>query len=382
MKKIGFLLNPVAGMGGTVGLKGTDGEKYLLALERGATPVAEKRAEQFLTALVRKVGTADLLILACRDPMGYRVVKKTSFSLEILPVPGTKEGMTSSGDTVKACRMFEEKEASLVVFVGGDGTSVDILSSGIKLPVLGVPSGVKMYGGVFGFSPEASAEVVAEFIMKKSLKTSEGEIMDIDEEAYRSNWLSAKLIGYLKVPSVPSLIQGTKAASPSTDTEQENQGAIAKEVVERYFKQLKDYTEPIFIVGPGTTTKAIFELLGLKKTLLGVDVMLGKKVIVSDASEKKILDAMSNYPDREVKILLTPLGGMGMVLGRGNQQISPDVIRKAGGKKSLLIVATNSKIDALGQLRVDTHDPGLDKELKGYIRVIIDYNTEKMVKIS
>ncbi|MFW9995845.1 MAG: ATP-NAD kinase family protein [Candidatus Odinarchaeota archaeon] len=382
MKKIGLLINPIAGMGGSVGLKGTDGEKHLLALERGASPIAEIRTEQFLSILSHQLHSLDVQIITCKDPMGHGPVKKTGLPFEIIPIPRDQSIGTSSEDTVRACQLIEEKGACLLVFVGGDGTSVDVLSSGINIPVLGVPSGVKMFGGVFGLSPDASAEVVVKFLTVETPAISEGEVMDIDEDAYRENHLSARLIGYLKVPSVPSLMQSTKATSPSTDTEQENLTAIAEEIKERFSDHKKEEKDILVIAGPGTTTKRVFEHMNVDKTLLGVDVILGTEIIAKDASENQILDAISRFPDREIRILLTPLGGMGVLLGRGNQQISPAVLRKAGGKKSLIIIASLSKIATLEHLHVDTRDPDLDKELKGFIRVIVDYNVEKLVKIS
>ena len=259
----------------------------------------------------------------------------------------------------------------LLIFCGGDGTARDVLDAvDQEVPVLGVPTGVKMHSAVFAVNPRAAARVAMGFLSGE-LPVREAEVMDVDEEAFRAGRLSARLYGYMLVPYEPELVQGTKVASPATADEEENKLAIARQVVEEM--------EPgvIYVVGPGTTTKPILELLGLEKTLLGVDVICDGRLLAKDANEAQILRLVRG---RKAKIIVTPIGGQGFIFGRGNQQISPEVIR-AVGLDNIIVVATKSKLRGLRALRVDTGDPELDEALRGYMRVVADYGEEVVMRV-
>ena len=193
----------------------------------------------------------------------------------------------------------------------------------------------------------------------------------VDEEAFRRGLVSARLYGFMLVPYEPVLVQGAKLSTPSTEDELRNLAAIALYVIEGMEQDV------IYILGPGTTTRTIADLLDQKKTLLGVDLMLNKKIIAWDVNESQILKYISG---RKAKIVVTPIGGQGFIFGRGNQQISPKVIRKVG-LKNIIVIATKQKLSNLRCLHVDTGDELLDKELKGYIRVITDYREEHLVKV-
>jgi predicted polyphosphate/ATP-dependent NAD kinase len=235
--------------------------------------------------------------------------------------------------------------------------------------VLGVPTGVKMHSAVFAVTPQAAARVAVGYLWR-ALPLREAEVMDIDEQAFREGHLSAELYGYMLSPYEPHLIQGNKLESPTTENEVRNQAAIAVYIIE----QMKP--EVIYVIGPGTTTRTISDLLDQKKTLLGVDLFQNKKIIVSDANEKQILEAIK---EKTARIIVTPIGGQGFIFGRGNQQISDKVIRQVG-LDNIVVAATKSKLDRLNSLRVDTGDSELDKEFRARgVRIVTDYKiTQEM----
>ena len=342
-KTVGFIVNPVAGMGGAVGLKGTDGTGILTqAIALGAKPIAAQRAEIFLTELTAAKDSLKLIVGAA--DMGENEAEKCGFYCKVV---GAAKKETSSKDTQTVAKCVVEARVDLLVFCGGDGTARDILEVvDMKAPVLGVPTGVKMHSGLFAVSPQAAARVAVQYLWG-GLPLRETEVMDVDEEAFRQGHLSAELYGYMLSPFEPHLIQGNKMASPMTENEVENQAAIAVYVIEEM--QL----DTIYIVSPGTTTRTIGDLLDQKKTLLGVDLIQNKKIIAKDVNEKQILQAIKG---KAAKIIVTPIGGQGFIFGRGNQQISPKVIRQVG-LDNIVVIATKSKLDRLVSLRVDTRRP-------------------------
>ena len=372
--RLGLIVNPIAGMGGAVGLKGTDGAEVLRkALELGAKPVAPGRAKEFLRAFEPMRGKVELL--AGAGPMGEDEARECGYEPLAL---GERKAMftTTADDTRTVARRMAELGVDLLVFCGGDGTARDVLDAvDQEVPVLGVPTGVKMHSAVFAVNPRAAARVAMRFLSGE-LPAREAEVMDVDEEAFRQGRLSARLYGYVLTPYEPALVQSTKVASPITPDEEENKLAIARQVVEEL--------EPgvVYVVGPGTTTRPILELLGLEKTLLGVDVILAEgpgraRLLAKDANEATILGLIKG---RRAKIVVTPIGGQGFIFGRGNQQISPRVIR-AVGRENIIVVATKSKLAGLKSLRVDTGDPELDEELRGYMRVVADYGEEVVMRV-
>jgi predicted polyphosphate/ATP-dependent NAD kinase len=269
-------------------------------------------------------------------------------------------------------RKILDVRADLLVFCGGDGTARDVLKAvGTSLPALGVPTGVKMHSAVFALEPKITARVAMEFLWGE-LPLREAEVMDVDEEAFRDGRVSAKLYGYMLTPSEPYLVQGSKMASPMTESEMRNQAAIAIYVIE----SMKD--DVVYVIGPGTTTRTIGDLLDAEKTLLGVDLFLNRKLMAKDVNEEQILATIRG---RAAQIIVTPIGGQGFIFGRGNQQISPEVIRQVGWD-NVVVVATESKLGMLKSLRVDTGDPSLDDTLqRGRIKVITDYKMERAMRL-
>ncbi|MFW9925778.1 MAG: ATP-NAD kinase family protein, partial [Candidatus Thorarchaeota archaeon] len=287
------------------------------------------------------------------------------------------ENSTDATDTRECVLSLYEEGIRLLVFVGGDGTARDVLDSVSDyelddLLVLGVPSGVKMYSGIFVVHPADAAEVIR-LVHEGSAQTAEFEIMDADEKAIRKDRFIIRLYGYLKGPSVPARFQGAKQASPETLDEQEAQEAIAKYVTEQISN------EGSYILGPGTTVKTVTDVLGEKKTTLGVDVYHDGKMY-NDVNESTILELVKDFS--RAKILVSPIGHQGMLFGRGNQQISPRII-KLVGRDNIIVISTPSKLKGISGevLRVDTGDSEVDEMLRGYIRVVTDYNEMRLIKI-
>ena len=373
MLRLGFVVNPIAGMGGRVGLKGTDGDALEEAIARGAEPVSPRRAVEFLRRL-RSLGLEPSVeVVTCPGLMGEYETASAGFSAEVLPME--VKAKTTAEDTKAAVRLMAELAVDLLVFVGGDGTARDILDAMRKMdsiPVLGVPSGVKMYSGVFAASPSDAADVV-DAVIKRQADMMDFEVMDIDEDAFRRDRLSIRLYGFLRGPFVPMRLVGSKQATPETLEESENQLAIARFVVEEVDP------EGVYLLGPGTTVKKVADLLGVDKTVLGVDLYRGGSVL-KDVDERTILREIKGV--KKVWIVVSPIGRQGMLFGRGNQQISPNVI-KAVGKERIIVLATKGKIQNIegGVLRVDTGDPDVDEMLRGYLKVITDYREWRMMRV-
>jgi predicted polyphosphate/ATP-dependent NAD kinase len=366
-KKVGFIVNPIAGMGGAVGLKGTDGKEILeKAVTLGAKPVAPSRAETFLSALtpIKK----DIRLMVGAGLMGETEAKKQHFVYKVF---GKQKKDTQPEDTIVTAKSIAAEGVDILIFCGGDGTARDVLNGvDMQVPVLGVPTGVKMHSAVFAVDPKAAARIALKFLQNQ-LPLWEAEVMDIDEEAFRHGRVSARLHGYLLSPYEPRLIQGAKIASPMTESELRNQAAIAIYVTESMKPDV------VYVVSAGTTTRTIGDLLDEKKTLLGVDIFVNKRIVAKDVNEKQILEVIDDKP---AKIVVTPIGGQGFIFGRGNQQISPDVIRKVG-KDNIVVIATENKMKNLKSLKVDTGDTELDASFRGKIKVVTDYKVEQKVPI-
>jgi predicted polyphosphate/ATP-dependent NAD kinase len=368
VKTVGLIVNPVAGMGGAVGLKGTDGKIVLKeAISLGAKPIAPARAELFLSRLNYSKDKIKLLVGA--GSMGEYGAKNCGLAHIIL---GERKKETNAEDTIAISRMMADKKVDLLVFCGGDGTARDIQKTlGMTLPVLGVPTGVKMHSAVFAVNPQAAAYIVNKFLLGE-LPLKEVEIMDINERAFREDRLSAELYGYVLTPYEPHLVQGNKMTSLITKNELRNQAAIAIYIIENMKPDI------IYVIGPGTTTRTIGDLLDEKKSLLGVDLFYNKKITAYDVNEKQILEAIKG---KTAQIIVTPIGGQGFIFGRGNQQISPEVIRRIG-VSNIIVIATVGKLGSLMELRVDTGDPNLDATLRSRkIKVVTDYKIEYTMQI-
>ncbi len=364
---VGFLVNPIAGMGGSVGLKGTDGNLYEEALRRGAKPVSPGRALRFVRyAELLKVS---LNFLVAAGVMGCKYFEGSSLNFRCLGYP--RKSRTTPEDTKVVAREFQNMGVDLIVFVGGDGTARDVLSAvGMNVPLVGIPSGVKMYSGVFAASPE-SAALIVKTLEEGKLELTEAEVADVDEYSLSEGTL--RIRGFGKALTFKSnLIVPTKDFTSSEAPELE-------EIAEYFVNELmeEDY---VYLLGPGSTVKAITDLMGLPKTLLGFDALYRGELIALDLDEEGILELIRGYGRSRVYAVLTVIGRQGYLLGRGNQQLSPRVLRLLG-KERLIVLATPSKLRNIKYILVDTGDPKLDESFEGYIRVITGYREETVVKV-
>lgn len=364
-------MNPIAGMGGKVGLKGTDGVEILeKARELGAEPESPQRTKEALHLLFPQKNEIELITYPAE--MGENVAVECGFKPSVI---GTiHAGWTDATDTKRACQDLRAHGVDLLLFAGGDGTARDIYTA-IKetVVVLGIPTGVKMHSAVFACNPLRAGELCALFLQNKIKRIREAEVMDIDEDSVRRGILVAQLFGYLKIPYERRHIQRLKAGS--LPDEHVSQQAIAQDIIEN----MED--DCSYIIGPGTTTRAILERLGLDCTLLGVDLVRGKQLIGKDMNEKLLLEHIKDRKD--VKIIVTPIGGQGYLFGRGNQQISAEIIRRSG-RENIIVAATVEKMNSFKgrPLLVDTGDMGVDQMLKGYIKVVSGYRDRIVYKIA
>ncbi|WP_211311259.1 ATP-NAD kinase family protein [Halarchaeum salinum] len=373
MRTIGVVVNPIAGMGGRVGLKGTD-ERVAEARDRGAEARAPERATAALRALADVTNAAgvadatnaadgaDITLLTYGGEMGESEAREAGFTPTVVGHPEDAE--TTAADTRDAVRGFVERGVDLVLFVGGDGTATDVATTldeagvdeaGSNTPMLGVPAGVKVYSSVFARTPRDAGRIAATFE-----RTERREVNDIDEDAYREGEVRAALKAVATVPVAEALQSGKQRTTGSVETLAAGFAADAEAGV-------------TYLFGPGGTVGAIERELGIAGSPLGVDVWRDGDLLVRDGSEAELLDALG---ERNI-VVVSPIGGQGFVLGRGNQQLSPAVVRQC----DLSVVASPAKLAATGVLHVDTGDTELDADLRGWIGVRTGRHTSQLVRI-
>lgn len=418
---IGLLVNPVAGLGGRVALKGSDGtDVQARARELGAVPAATERAAAALAELAARLppGAPAPRLLTAAGAMGADAARAAGLAATCVHDPGP--GPTTAADTARAVAALLAAGAGLLLFAGGDGTARDILDAmphgarvpagsgapalaeaavtppagstqaGLAagtahppapvpadIPVVGIPAGVKMHSGVFGVHPRAAGQAAAAWVTGRA-GVKAAEVMDRDEAALRRGRVVTRLYGWLTVPDEPVRIQQRKTGS--SVPEPDAVAGIAAELADRAGPGA------LVVLGPGTTAYAVAAALGARDaTLAGVDVLRIEAAGPRPAAAVVLRDARADQllALRDPWIALSPIGGQGFLLGRGNQQVSPDLLR-AAGRGRLAVLATEAKLAALGgrPLLVDTGDPVLDEELSGYVSVITGRRSTAMHRLS
>jgi predicted polyphosphate/ATP-dependent NAD kinase len=372
---LGLIINPISGMGGSVGLKGTDG-KYILmkAIELGAKPNAQNRTKELLKELTPV--KSKLKFITCPADMGAKILKEMEFEFETIH-SSIFENINTIYDTTvdhtkTAARIMKDiEDLQLLLFVGGDGTARDIASIiDNNKPCLGIPAGVKIYSSVFSINPKSASSLIMQFLWEETA-LRESEVLDIDEDQYRKGNLVSKPYGYLLTPYNPDYSQLSKEGTPDSDLN--NQERIAKRIIEEMEEGV------LYLIGPGTTTKAITNALKQEKTVLGIDLLLNKQIIATDLNEQQIL---AHIEGKTAKIIVSLIGKQGFLFGRGNLQFTPHILKKIGSK-NILIISTRFKLQNIPNqiLRIDTRDPGLDEEMKGLYKIFVDYDDIKICMV-
>ncbi len=366
-KKLGLIVNPVAGLGGSVGLKGSDG-MVEEALRRGAVPQSGRRAQMALQELLALKDS----ITVCTGPggMGEEIAKALGFPCVVMERSGNDA--TTAQDTRALTRWLQEQGMDLILFVGGDGTARDICAVADENAVfLGIPAGVKIHSPVYARSSATGGRLAAMYLSGEVAETVEEDVLDIDEEQYRQEIINTRLYGCLRIPKESSHTQCRKCSTGAN--EEDSIVAIADYIADTMKK------DTFYLIGAGTTTRAVMRELELDNTLIGVDLVYNYDLVANDIYGKQILDLIGDKP---AKLVVTVTGGQGFLFGRGNQQLTPEVLRRIG-KENIVILATKEKILKLrGQpLLVDTGDAELDEYLSGYHYVVCDYNETIVCKV-
>ena len=375
MTLVGILVNPDAGLGGRLGFKGSDGRAEEARLA-GAEDRAGPRMRQTLSRFA-ELGKKEVNFLTCDGRMG-----STWLPLEFTDVDTIVGAEPSSAkDTKHAVRAMVEKEIDLLLYAGGDGTTRDIISTlqeldCEELPIIGVPSGVKMHSGCFAASPKAAAEVLSAWL-DGDLLIANTEVMDLDEEAYLKGEWKVRLYAEAMTPSSPRWMQGSKQRMEAAD-----ESDIIEGIADHVGEMMQEDETLAIVWGSGGTLRRMAKHLGMTKTVLGIDVMMGGRIIASDVNEAALMDLLNNHSGKAL-IMLSPMGGQGFLIGRGNLQISSKVIQKIGINQ-VLGIATPAKLLTLTSLRIDTGDEGLDGEFKDkkYLKVLQGYRTTRLIKVS
>lgn len=358
-------------MGGSLALKGTDGEMILArARSLGAVPVASARALRSFSRLAARVGT-DIKIHAAAGAMGAAIARQAGFAAE--PLDGPRQMVTTAADTKAAAAELLRRDVALILFAGGDGTARDIMDVvGGDFPILGIRAGVKMQSAIFAVSPEAAGELVALLAGGAADRVAfrTAEVMDIDEAALRDGRVSARLYGFARMPFERRLVQNPKSAERDEDGAVD---ALCREVAQEMTSGV------LYVLGPGTTTACVLRHRELEGTLLGVDAVLDGRLVGRDLSSNELEGLLAGRPAR---LVLGIIGGQGFVFGRGNQQIAPSAIRTVG-RDNVILLASQRKLMALSEKRLlaDTGDAAVDAMLAGYIRVRIAPGQATLMRI-
>ena len=366
---LGVLVNPFAGIGGAVGLKGSDGEATREeALRRGATPMAVARMTRALQAVA---GDADhLRVLTWGGDMGEHSCREAGLEAEVI---GASPSPSDAAHSREAARALLGAGAQLLLFAGGDGTARDLVDAvGDAIPVLGVPAGCKMHSAVYAINPDAAGRLLADLVHGGLVGLHDAEVRDIDEDAFRRGEVRARHYGELKVPAEGRYLQQVKCGG------REVEDLVVTEIAASVIDNLEPDT--YYLVGSGSTVATVMEQLGLPNTLLGVDIIRDQEVVAADVGAEQILHIIGDAPARA---LLTVIGGQGHLFGRGNQQFSPAVIRRLG-KANIEILASRTKLGTLEgrPLVVDTGDPELDRDLCGLWPITSGYEDTLLYRVA
>lgn len=371
MFKLGIIINPFSGIGGSVALKGSDGADIVnQALLLGAVPRAQARMESALKVLLPY--KKQLCLYGVSGAMGQVSAELLGFNFS--SIDSLDVNPTTAADTVNVAKLLQQYNVDLILFAGGDGTARNIFDAiGSQTPVLGVPAGVKMHSGVYAISPTAAGKIVEQLLLQQSVPVALQEVRDINEKAFREGQIRAQYYGELLVPEESQWLQATKQAGAQVDE-------LAQLDVAATFIEIMD-AEALYFIGPGSTTRALLQTLNLNGTLLGVDALKNGRLLGADLTALEI-QSLSDAHSGPVYIVVTAIGGQGHIFGRGNLQFTPEFIAQVG-RSGIHIIATKEKIKGLlgRPLLLDTNNPALDESLSGFYTVITGFNEKVLYPV-
>lgn len=361
---IALVVNPLAGLGGPSGLKGSDSlDTAVRAKELGVKSAIPGRLSLILDGLAEH--SEHIRFSTASGPMGADYLDVSGhFQFDCCyeaPVD------TSGDDTRRAVNALKQLEPDLLLFAGGDGTARDVCSVLNSDQVcLGIPSGVKMHSGVFAVTPGAVVSVVKSMLANKLIAAVHSEVRDIDERSFKEGRVITKHYGELLVPDDQLLVQSVKCSGLPEDEVALNEiAAFIEETVE---------DDTLYLLGSGSSLSHIKRGLGIDTpTLLGVDAWANGEEVGRDLNEPSIFSLVEQYS--QVRILLSVIGGQGIVLGRGNQQISARVLEQVG-PDCIQFIGTQQRLLALEgrPLRVDSGSDAIDKAISGYQKILCAYD--------
>lgn len=364
--RLAVVVNPDAGLGGKLGFKGSDG-RAAEARAAGAQDRAGPRMRICLEKLA-ELARDPIEILAWDGRMGG----------EWIPGEYTSTGKTpETTDATSTSEFIKAHSPDLFLYAGGDGTTRDIVEAlgEREIPLVGVPGGVKMHSGCFATTPKAAAEVVWSFFTG-DLMIARTEVMDLDEEVYRKGEWKVRMYGEAFTPASPRWMQGAKE-QVQRESEEETLEAMSSHVA----NLVEENPDLMLVWGSGGTLRQMCKQNGHESTLLGIDIQHAGKMY-NDLNESGLLEIINQHQG-EIKLLLSPMGGQGFLIGRGNLQLSPDVLR-AIGTDNILGIATPAKLLGLNELRIDTGDEDLDAEIRArkYLKVLQGYRTTRVIRVA
>lgn len=369
---IGLIVNPYAGIGGALALKGSDGREIReKALAMGAEKKANQKTRVALDVLMPHKDT--IKIVTAAGEMGEDTSKELGFDTEVVYHPSAQQ--TEAQDSIDAARAILANQVDIIVFAGGDGTARNIFDVvGNLVPVLGIPAGCKIHSGVYAITPKSAGRVVAMLINGDIVSIDEAEVKDIDENLFREGRVQAQYYGEMRVPTELRYVQAVKMGG------KESQELVLADIAAHVIDVMQDHPDQLFVMGSGSTVDAIMQELGLDNTLLGVDIVKDQQLLHSDATEQDIFHYIHN---QNSKLVITLIGGQGHVLGRGNQQLSPRVVSRIG-RENILLVATKSKLQSLNgrPLISDSGDMTVDADLAGLMPVITGYKDQVLYPLN
>jgi len=375
MLTFGLVINPYAGIGGAVGLKGSD-HMVEEAFLRGAEQKAMARAQQALAALASE--QQPFKFITCPGDMGQSVLEALNYPHRVLAM--SVHSPTCAEDTRQAVKLLVQQDIDVLVFAGGDGTARDILQAldeagKSQVAVLGIPAGVKIHSAVYGVTPQASGSVLQTLVRGGLVDIKESEVRDLDEDAFRQDKVIARQYGEMRVPQVGHFVQAVKQGGV------ESEELVLADIAAEIRDLMDEHDDTLFLIGSGKTTQAIMQDLGLDNTLLGVDAVFAGQLLANDVDEQQLLQLFDQYPKRLA--VVSVMGGQGHIFGRGNQQFSARVLWRLG-KEQVCLVSTKTKLMALDgrPLRMDSGDVELDQQWSGTIEVITGYRDRVVQNLS